>query len=150
MGRTVIETILGGMVLLVAGVFVFLAYSTMQVSTDADGYDVTASFYTIGGLTPGSDVRLNGIKVGTVKARSLNLKTFEAVVTMVVDNKVALPSDTEAGIASEGIFGGLYVRLIPGQSDDRITAGGRITRTTDYRSLEDQVGEIIFLVSGGD
>jgi len=149
MGRNVIETVLGGMVLLVAGVFVFFAYSTAQVSTSSRGYDVSASFYKIGGLAPGSDVRVNGIKVGTVKDRHLDLDTFDAVVTLTMDPSVKLPSDTEATIASEGILGGLYVRLIPGQEAERIPPGGKITKTSDYRSLEDQVGEIIFLASGG-
>lgn len=149
MGRNVIETVLGGMVLLVAGVFVFFAYSTAQVSTGKNGYDVTASFYKIGGLAPGSDVRVNGIKVGTVKSRTLDTETFDAIVTMSLSQEVALPADTEATIASEGILGGLYVRLIPGTAKESIAAGGKIARTRDYRSLEDQVGEIIFLASGG-
>lgn len=149
MGRNVIETVLGGMVLLVAGVFVFFAYSTAQVSTGGSGYDVTASFYKIGGLAPGSDVRVNGIKVGTVKSRDLDLDTFDAVVTLSMDPTIKLPTDTVATVASEGILGGLYVRLIPGQDSARIEPGGEITKTSDYRSLEDQVGEIIFLASGG-
>ena len=149
MGRNVIETVLGAMVLLVAGVFVFFAYSTAQVSTNSGGYDVTASFYKIGGLSPGSDVRVNGIKVGTVKARKLDTETFDAIVTMTISPEIKLPADTEATIGSEGILGGLYVRLIPGTADATIAAGGEIEKTRDYRSLEDQVGEIIFLASGG-
>lgn len=149
MGRNAIETILGGMVLLVAGVFVFFAYSTAQVSTDNNGYDLTASFYKIGGLVPGSDVRVNGIKVGTVRSRELDVETFDAIVTISIDPSIKLPVDTEASIASEGILGGLYVRLIPGQAAERIEPGGKIAKTIDYRSLEDQVGDIIFLASGG-
>lgn len=149
MGRNAIETVLGGMVLLVAGVFVFFAYSTAQVSSNAAGYDITASFYKVGGLAPGSDVRVNGIKVGTVKDRTLDVETFDAVVTLSMDPAIKLPTDTEATIASEGILGGLYVRLIPGSASERIAAGGEIKKTSDYKSLEDQVGEIIFLASGG-
>ncbi|MEQ8664329.1 MAG: MlaD family protein [Rhodospirillales bacterium] len=148
MGRNAIETVLGGMVLLVAGVFVFFAYSTAQVSTGG-GYDVTASFYKIGGLAPGSDVRVNGIKVGTVKARKLDTETFDAIVTLTISPEIRLPADTEATIGSEGILGGLYVRLIPGTAEEVIATGGTIKKTRDYRSLEDQVGEIIFLASGG-
>jgi len=149
MGRNVIETVLGGVVLLVAGIFLFFAYGTAQVGGSATGYDVTASFYKIGGLTPGSDVRINGIKIGTVKERHLDPETFDAIVTLSIDPEIKLPADTEASIASEGILGGQYVRLTPGPSEERIAEGGRIAKTKDYRSLEDQVGEIIFLASGG-
>ncbi len=148
MGRNVIETVMGGVVLLVAGMFVFFAYGTAQVGTTA-GYDITASFYKIGGISPGSDVRINGIKIGTVKDRRLDRETFDAIVVMSIDPDVTLPTDTEATIASEGILGGLYVRLLPGQAKERIAEGGAIAKTRDYRSLEDQVGEIIFLASGG-
>ncbi|MBT5013921.1 MAG: outer membrane lipid asymmetry maintenance protein MlaD, partial [Rhodospirillaceae bacterium] len=55
-----------------------------------------------------------------------------------------------ASIASEGMLGGKYVRLEPGVEKTYIEDGGSITKTKDFRSLEDQVGEIIFLATGGD
>ena len=148
MGRNAVETVLGAVVLLVAGMFVFFAYGTAQVK-GVSGYEVRANFFKVGGLTAGSDVRINGIKVGTVSSSTLDTKTFEAVVLMSISPDVKLPVDTTAGIGSEGIVGGKYVRLEPGGSGEFVQAGGALKKTKDYRSLEDQVGEIIFLATGG-
>lgn len=148
MGRNAIETVLGAVVLLVAGMFVFFAYNTAQVKV-MNGYEVSAAFYKVGGLSTGSDVRINGIKVGTVTSRKLDPETYDAIVEMSIETDLKLPVDTVAAIGSEGILGGMYVRLKPGQEDSYIETGGVIKKTQDFRSLEDQVGEIIFLATGG-
>ena len=147
MGRNLIENAMGAVVLVVAAWFVVFVYNTVHVGS-ANGYSVTATFYKIGGLQAGSDVRINGIKVGTVAAQRLDPKTFDAVVDLSISPDIRLPADTVAAIGSDGLLGDKYVRLEPGTATDVLTAGARITRTRDYRSLEDQVGEIIFLATG--
>ena len=148
MRRNAFETVLGALVLAVAGMFVFFAYETAQIQT-VDGYKVVAKFFKIGGLTTGSDVRINGIKIGTVVSAELDKETYDAVLTMNIESGIQLPKDTVAGIGSEGIVGGKYVRLEPGVDQAIISPGGGISNSTDFRSLEDQVGEIIFLATGG-
>ncbi len=149
MRRNVMETVLGAVVLLVAAGFVYLAYTTAEIRAVV-GYEVTASFLKIGGLARGSDVRISGIKVGSVVDHRLDGDTFDAVVTLSIAPGVKLPEDTVATIASEGLLGGKYVRLEPGGAEAVIPPGGAITKTRDYRSLEDQVGEIIFLATSGE
>lgn len=146
MGRNAIETVLGAIVLVVAGMFVYFAYNTAQIKT-ITGYEISASFYKIGGLAVGSDVRINGIKVGTVTSRFLDMDTYDAIVTMSVSPDVKLPADTVAGIGSEGVLGDHYVRLQPGIESTFLAPGDAVAKTQDYRSLEDQVGEIIFLAT---
>lgn len=148
-GRNLVETVLGAVVLMVAGIFVYFFQQTAQVRA-TQGYAITASFAKIGGLAKGSDVRISGIKVGTVTGQRLDPKTFDAVVTMTIAPEVKLPADTIAAVDSEGILGGKYVRLEPGRAAESIPPGGAIRKTRDYRSLEDQVGEIIFLATGGE
>ncbi len=150
MRRNAIETVMGAVVLLVAGVFVFFAYDMAQVRVgEGEGYyEVTALFYKIGGLNEGSDVRISGIKVGTVIDHRLDPESFDARVRMSITREVKLPVDTVASIASEGLLGGKYVRLEPGTEKSFIKKGGTITKTKDFRSLEDQVGDIIYLATG--
>jgi phospholipid/cholesterol/gamma-HCH transport system substrate-binding protein len=148
MRRNAVETVLGAVVLLVAGMFVYFAYNTAQVKT-IDGYNIKANFFKIGGLTTGSDVRINGIKVGTVTNARLDPETFDAVIEMSIRPDIKLPTDTIAAIGSEGIVGGKYVRITPGSAKETISDNGSISETKDFRSLEDQVGEIIFLATGG-
>jgi len=148
MGRHSIETVLGAVVLAVAGFFAYIALDTADVKA-VSGYEAKVSFYKIGGLDKGSDVRISGIKVGTVLHNRLDSETYEAVVTMSIAPDIKLPLDTVASIASEGILGGKYVRLEPGGSKTFLKPGGSLSKTRDFRSLEDQVGEIIFLATGG-
>lgn len=147
MRRNLIETVMGAVVLLVAALFVYFAYNTAQVHS-APGYPVKASFGKLGGLAVGSDVRISGVKIGSVTTRILDPKSYDAIVTMTIDDGIELPESTIASIASDGPLGGRYVRLEPGSSSTMIAPGGMIKQTRGYRSLEDQVGEIIFLATG--
>lgn len=149
MGRNAIETVMGAAVLLVAAVFVYFAYNTAQIKA-VTGYEVTARFFKIGGLGKGSDVRISGIKIGTVVSNTLDPVTFDAIVTMSIRPDIKLSTDTVATIASSGMLGDKYVMLLPGEGKEQLAVGGVITKTKDFRSLEDQVGEIIFLATGGD
>lgn len=146
MRRNVIETVMGAVVLIVAGVFVYFAYATAEIRA-ASGYSISARFFKIGGLTRGSDVQISGIKVGTVTEVRLDEETFDAVVVLTIDPSVTVPVDTVASIDSAGLLGGKYVRLEPGDAEERVSAGGELTETREYRSLEDQVGDIIFLAT---
>ncbi|GEO81228.1 outer membrane lipid asymmetry maintenance protein MlaD [Pararhodospirillum oryzae] len=146
MERNPIETIMGAVVLLVAGLFVAFAYTSATLKP-VSGYPVEAVFLKIGGLETGSDVRINGVKVGSVTGRQLDPDTYQAVVSMTLSGSVHIPDDTRAAIVNDGLLGGKYVRLEPGQSTTMLKTGGRLTNTQDFMSMEELVGEIIFLAT---
>ena len=148
MGRNIMETALGGAVLLVAVGFVVFVLRTADRAPTA-GVEVTARFLRVGGLSSGSDVRISGVKVGTVTDRRLDPETFEAIITLTVSPTVQLPIDTEVIITNDGLLGGKYLRLVPGTAEEKVSAGGELRNTRDFRSLEDTVSEIIFLATGG-
>ncbi len=146
MKRNPIETVLGAVVLVVAAMFLAFAYSIADLQAVA-GYEVKANFLKVGGLERGSDVRISGIDVGTVTGQTLDPSTFQAQVVMSIAPDVKLPADTEASIVSDGLLGGKYINLVPGRAQQQIAAGGVIAKTKDYQSLEDLVGQIIFLAT---
>ncbi|MTJ82390.1 MAG: outer membrane lipid asymmetry maintenance protein MlaD [Telmatospirillum sp.] len=146
MGRNLIETIMGGVVLLVAVFFLVFAWSQADLGA-VKGYPLRASFLSVGGLANGGDVRINGIKVGSVMDQTIDSTSFNAVVRMSIRPDIRLPEDTTATIASDGLLGGKYVKLDPGRSARMIPADGTITNTRNYKSLEEMVGEIIFLAT---
>lgn len=146
MGRNVIETIMGGVVLLVAGIFLAFAYNNADLA-EVKGYQVKAMFSSVGGLAPGGDVRINGIKVGTVLDQSLDPITYDAVVSMSIAPHLKLPADTAAAISSEGLLGAKFIKLDPGRSEETIADGGFVGRTINYKSIEEMVGELIFLAT---
>lgn len=148
MNRSLLETFLGVLVVAVAVGFFIFALQATEVGA-VDGYELKARFLKVGGLEVGSDVRISGVKVGTVTDRQLDTESFEAVVLFTVSADLRLPSDTQAVVTSEGLLGNKYLRLIPGSATDIVARGGEITRTRDYRTLEDTVSEIIFLATDG-
>ncbi|MGU9961467.1 MAG: outer membrane lipid asymmetry maintenance protein MlaD [Candidatus Puniceispirillales bacterium WSBS_2018_MAG_OTU23] len=143
MSRNTIETVMGGVVILIAAVFLWTAYGTAGIQS-ANGAKISAEFGAIGALNVGDDVRVSGIKVGKVIAADLNPKTFTAIVIMSIDDRVALPSDSSARITSVSLLGGSFVDVIPGFEDDTLADGGAIYDTRDPVSLTDILGKAVF------
>jgi len=146
MQRNIVETILGAVVLLVAGGFLFFFYRTTDIKP-ATGYEISADFDKIDGLQSGSPVRISGVKVGKVTAFELNKDNYRAVVHMNIDNDVKLPSDSSAIIQSAGLLDGKTLTLQPGGADDTLKDGGKIQYTQSSASLEQMLGQFIFSVS---
>lgn len=147
MGRNIVETIVGALVLVVAGVFVFYAFAKSDRS-GPDGYEVVARFGRIDGLKRGADVTLSGVKVGTVTGFVLDPKTYQAVVRLAVSSNVNLPSDTNAKIVSESLLGGVVVVLEPGNDKTLIRAGGEINHTQDSIPLTELIAKFMFGSAG--
>ena len=149
MKHSVIETVLGALVLFVATFFLIFSYQTANVSS-VSGYDLVADFSGIGGLKPGDDVQISGVKIGSVSRVDLNPDTYLARVTMTVQPNVKLPDDTAALISSESLLGGRFLALEPGGSEDVIKPGGRILYTQSPQNLEQLLGQFIFSMQGSD
>lgn len=148
MSGNVIETVMGGVVLVVAALFLFFAYTTSQVRA-VQGYQLSAQFERVGSLRDGSDVRIAGVKVGSVLSETLDPKTFLATVHMSIDPAYRLPDDTVAEIVSNGLLGDQYMALVPGGSEQAIPSGGQIKYTQSPVSLENLIGQMIFSQPGG-
>jgi len=136
MTGNVIETVMGAVVLVVAALFLFFAYSTSQVRA-VQGYQVNAQFE-----------RIAGVKVGSVVSATLDPKTFLADVRISIDPAYKLPDDTVAEIVSSGLLGDRYLALVPGGSEQMIPPGGRIKFTQAPVSLENLIGQMIFSQPG--
>jgi phospholipid/cholesterol/gamma-HCH transport system substrate-binding protein len=149
MTRNVLETLLGAVVLIVAVGFLLFAYRSSQVS-DTDGYELRASFDRVDGLEPGADVRISGIKVGTVLGQALDPATFRAEVRFTLREDVELPLDSSAAVVSNGLLGGKYLTLVPGGDVEMLEPGDQLTLTQSSIILEDLIGQMIFSQQGGD
>ncbi len=143
MGRNIVETIVGAVVLIVAGVFVFYAFAKSD-RMGSSGYELVARFGRIDGLKRGADVTLSGVKVGTVTGIDLDGKTYQAVVHMSVAPGLELPTDTNAKVVSESLLGGMVVVLEPGADKKVLTAGSEIANTQDAVSLTELIAKFMF------
>lgn len=128
MRHNLVETLMGALVLAAAGIFMVFAYTKADLRP-VKGYEMTARFDRVDGLSMGSDVRLSGIKVGTVIGEDLDRESYHAIIRFTVDDTVRLPEDTVAKITSDGLLGGNYLALDPGGSDLMLEPGEEIIFT---------------------
>lgn len=149
MTRNLLETLLGAVVLIVAVGFLAFAYNTSQVQ-QSGGYELIARFDKVDGLERGSDVRISGIKVGTVLDQSLDPETYRAEVRFSLREDIQLPADTSAAVVSNGLLGGKYLALVPGGDIEMLEPGGEVTLTQSAVNLEDLIGHMIFSQGGGE
>ena len=149
MTRNLLETLLGAIVLIVAVGFLVFAYNTSQVDRNG-GYELIARFDKVDGLERGSDVRISGIKVGTVVSQSLDAETYRAEVRFSLREDIRLPADTSAAVVSNGLLGGKYLALVPGGDIEMLDAGEEVTLTQSAVNLEDLIGHMIFSQGAGE
>jgi len=142
----VAETLTGAVVLVIAAGF--LAYGVAHSGRSAgSGYTLRAQFDRIDGLQDGADVRIGGVKVGSVTSERIDPKSFQAIVTMKVRDNIKLPKDTAAIITSESLLGGKYITLSPGGDETDLAPGDTISITQSSVSLEELLGKFIFSVT---
>ena len=149
MNKKPVETIMGLVVLVVATLFMFFAYRVSDLQV-VKGYELNARFLKVGGLNTGADVRINGIKVGTVVAQKINSLDYMVDVKLSILPNISIPSDSTVLVVGDGLMGDKFVKIEPGNSPDKLQNGDLIEKTKDAKSLEDMVGEIIFMVSGNE
>ena len=147
MKRSMVETVWGGAVIAVAVAFVVYVYSIVGAGQAISSYNVQARFTAVDGIDVGSDVRIGGVKVGTVAEQILDTDSFEAVLTLNLDDAVKLPKDSEARITSGTLIGGAYIQLVPGSDSTLLADGDSIAKTKDVVALEELLGKLIFLVT---
>lgn len=142
MANNTVETLIGAVVLCVAGGFLYYASRTADFG-GGGSYPLIADFYKADGIGTGGDVRVSGVKVGTVDSVTLNEQTFQARVTFAMSEGVKLPSDSSAKIASDGLLGGSYVAIEPGGSEYFLEPGEAIEHTQGSVSLLDLIGKAV-------
>lgn len=148
MKRNHIETVLGAVVLVVALIFFAFSYSAASVG-NVSGYQIKAKFTGLGGLGIGDSVQISGVKVGSIAKIELVPEDYLALVTIAIENKIKLPTDTSALISSEGLLGGKYLELQPGADDEMMKEGDEITMTQSPQNLEQLLGKFIFSMDAG-
>lgn len=149
MQKNILETIMGAVVLAIAAIFLAFAYNGSGVRVEA-GYTVKANFDNASGIGLGSDVRIAGVKIGTVSNLILDPKTYEAMASLQIRNDTQIPKDSSAAIVSSGLLGEKYIQLTAGGDDKMLTDGGKIDFTQSAVNLEELIGKFMFSGGGVD
>ena len=126
------EILVGLFMLLFLGAMTILALKVSNLTSlsGAAGYQVHANFDNVGGLRVRAPVSAGGVKVGQVSQITYDSETFEAKVTLTIDEKFnSFPTDTSASIYTAGLLGEQYIGLEPGADDEVLEQGGEIGLT---------------------
>lgn len=136
------ETIIGFAILFIA--FYFLIWGILSAKTNnISGYNLYTNFSSIGGLTRGADVSVNGVKVGSVIETKLNPIDYTVDVMMSIDSKYKFPKNTIAQISTYGIIGAKYIKLEIGSSTELLEPNEKL-QSKPFKSLEEIIGDVIF------
>lgn len=129
------EVLTGGIVLLIAASFVVFGLNRAGLSGEGSSYELSASFRSAEGIAVGTDVRMAGVKIGSITDLNLNPASFRADATITVQDDVVLPDDSAILISSEGLLGGNFVEIQPGGSPFNLEPGDEIIDTQGAVSL---------------
>ena len=136
------ETIIGAIVVALAVLFIAFAY--MRTGTGSlSGYEIQARMPKVDGLGIGTDVRLSGIKIGSISDLTLDPTNYLVTVHMNIRDDIKIPDDSSLIVTSSGLLGSSYVSLTPGGSDKMLAAGGMIQNSQGSVDLMGLVGRFI-------
>lgn len=135
MANSVSETVIGAVVVAMAVGFVVYAGRTGAGNAQGGSYPLVANFRSAEGIAVGTDVRLAGIRIGSVTGLTLDTTSFAARATFTVQDDLEIPEDSDVKIASEGLLGGSFVEITPGASEFALAEGDEIVNTQGAISL---------------
>lgn len=134
---------IGTLVLLCALIFFYSSLNSSKIKSSS-GYQLFAKFDNANGISQGSDVKISGVKIGTVTNQEIDEKKFRAVLKFSIDNKIKLPIDSSAKIVSDGLLGSKYLEISPGSQDDMLNEGDEITFTQSSVNFEELLAKFMF------
>jgi phospholipid/cholesterol/gamma-HCH transport system substrate-binding protein len=146
MERTTIDLWVGIFVALGVAALLGLAMKVGNLTTSNIGktYMVNAAFENIGGLKPRAPVKSAGVVVGRVGDIKFDAKTFEAIVSLNIDESYQFPTDTFANIYTAGLLGEQYIGLEAGGELESLKEGDKITYTQDAVVLEKMISQFLY------
>jgi phospholipid/cholesterol/gamma-HCH transport system substrate-binding protein len=145
MNRATIDLWVGIFVLMGVGALIFLSLrvGNLLTSSNQPGYRIEARFDNVAGLKPRAPVKAAGVVVGRVESIRLDPQTYEASVTMRIDQGYQFSRDTIASVLTSGLLGEVYIGLDAGGDTQMIADGGRIGKTQSALVLEKMIGQFL-------
>lgn len=142
-------------IFLLLGIFALIWLATRATDYGQDlgkeTYQISARFTNVGDLKNRAPVKIGGVTIGLVDSVVLDKESYEAVITMTIDQRFnEIPTDTSAAILTSGVLGDRYVGLEPGGSPDALREGDELFITQSAVVLEQLVGKYLFNTNNGD
>ena len=139
-----LEYVLGLLILIISIISIFYYSSKINLFNKVDTLQVNSSFFDIGNINIGNDVKIMGVKVGEVSSISLDQDNFMAVITSSVDESIKIPNDSIFKIANNGFIGSPYIEIELGNSNEIFKNNDYTINNVDAVSLEEIINSFIF------
>jgi phospholipid/cholesterol/gamma-HCH transport system substrate-binding protein len=146
MQRSKNDVWVGLLVLIGAAAILFLALQSANLLSLSfqSTYSVTAKFDNIGGLKPQAAVKSAGVVVGRVAAIQFDDKSYQANVTLALEQRYVFPKDSSLKILTSGLLGEQYIGVEAGSDDKNLVAGDRVQSTQSAVVLENLISQFLF------
>ena len=139
-----IEFILGLLILIISIICIFYYSSKINLFNKMETIQINSSFFDIGNVNIGNDVKIKGVKVGEVSGISLDQENYMAIVTSSVDENIKIPDNSTFKISNNGFIGSPYIEIQLGESEEILKNNDYTTDNIDAVSLEEIINNFIF------
>ena len=136
----------GLFVMIGAAALLFLALQSANLLSMSfqSSYRVTAKFDNIGGLKPKAAIKSSGVVVGRVASITFDDKSFQARVTLEMENRYAFPKDSSLKILTSGLLGEQYIGIEAGAEEKTLVTGDNISSTQSAVVLENLISQFLY------
>ena len=139
-----IEFILGLLILIISIICIFYYSSKINLFKKIETFQINSSFFDIGNVNIGNDVKIKGVKVGEVSGISLDQENYMAIITSSIDENVKIPNNSTFKISNNGFIGSPYIEIQLGESEVLLKNNDYTTDNIDAVSLEEIINNFIF------
>jgi phospholipid/cholesterol/gamma-HCH transport system substrate-binding protein len=144
MSRETVHILVGAAVLLVAPLLLIVFFTGDARTGSAEGYELTARYNRVDGVTIGTDVLISGVPVGKVTKQEFDAETLQAVLTLTLRDDIQVPTDTAALIVSGGLLGGKFIKLDTGGAEEMLKPGDDFAYVQDAIIVEALLEKVVY------
>ena len=138
------EFVIGLLIIIISIISIFYYSSKINLLNNTETFQINSSFFNIGNMNIGNDVKINGVKVGEVLNIKLDQETYMAIITSSVDKSIQIPDDSVFKISNNGFIGSSYLEIQLGNSEELLKNNDHSVNNIDAVSLEEIINNFIF------
>ena len=139
-----IEFVLGLIILIISIICFFYISTKINLFNNIEKFQINSSFFDIGNVTIGNEVKIKGVKVGEVSSISLDKENYMAIITTSLDKSIKIPDDSVFKISNNGFIGSPYIEIQLGNSEKILKNNDNSINNIDAISLEEIINNFIF------
>ena len=132
------------LILLISTICIFYYSNKVNIFNKVDKLYINSSFFDIGNINIGNDVKIKGVKVGEVSSISLDEQNYVAIITSSINKSFKIPNDSKFKISNNGFIGSPYLEIELGISEELFKNNDYTTNNVDAISLEEIINNFIF------